>query len=363
MIIVMEKGAPLDQIERIIEEVQALGYIPHPIIGTDRTVVAAVGDERGKERIFQLDSLPGVEKVLRILQPYKLASAETHPERTIVDVGGVKVGGKDLAIMAGPCAVENEKQIMESAEIAKVCGAQFLRGGAFKPRTSPYSFQGLGEEGLKLLAKAKRKTGLKIVTEIMEIQQLPLMEKYVDVIQIGTRNMSNFSLLQVVGKSKKPILLKRGMMATIKEFLMAAEYIMSQGNYNVILCERGIRTFETETRNTLDLNAVAVIKRQSHLPIIVDPSHATGRRDIVESMSMASIAAGADGLILEMHPHPGEAVSDGAQSLYPEDLKRLVNKLKKLAPVIGKSVSKETITPPKAKPKKPKRAAKKSKKS
>lgn len=338
MIIVMEHGAAKERIERVIEEVRNLGFTPHPIYGTNRTVVACVGDERGKHRIQMLDSLPGVESVVPILQPFKLAAKETRPEKSIVDVDGVKIGGTEVVVMAGPCSVESREQILEVAEVARTAGARILRGGAFKPRTSPYDFQGLEEEGLKLLVEARERTGLKIITELMDAHHLELIEKYTDIIQIGARNTQNFFLLKAVGRSRKPVLLKRGMATTIKEFLMSAEYIMAQGNYQVILCERGIRTFETYTRNTLDLNAVPVIQKLSHLPIVVDPSHGTGRWDIVAPMSKASLAAGADGLIIEVHPHPDEAVSDGAQSLKPEKFYHLMDELRALAPVLGREI-------------------------
>ncbi len=340
MIIVMEAGAPREYAERVIEEVRKLGYAPHPIFGTDRTVVACVGDERGKHRIQTLDSLPGVESVLPILQPFKLAGREAKPEKTVIDVQGVKIGGKEVVIMAGPCSVESREQILESAEAVHAAGAKILRGGAFKPRTSPYDFQGLEEEGLKLLAEARERTGLKIVTELMDAHHLELIEDYADMIQIGARNTQNFFLLKAVGRSKKPILLKRGMATTIKELLMSAEYVMSQGNYNVVLCERGIRTFETYTRNTLDLNAIPVIQKLSHLPIIVDPSHGSGRWDAVAPMSKAAVAAGADGLIIEVHPHPDEAESDGAQSLKPRKFRTLMDELRVLAQAVGREVAK-----------------------
>ena len=338
MIIVMEHSAPKEYIDRAIQEVKNLGYDPHPIFGTDRTVIACVGDERGKHRIQALDSLPGVESVVPILQPFKLVGREAKPEKSVIDVKGVKIGGREIVIMAGPCSVESRDQVLETATVVQQAGAKMLRGGAFKPRTSPYDFQGLEEEGLKLLAEAREKTGLKIVTELMDAHHLDIIEEYTDMIQIGARNTQNFFLLKAVGRSRKPILLKRGMSTTIKELLMSAEYIMSQGNYNVVLCERGIRTFETYTRNTLDLNAIPVIQRLSHLPIIVDPSHGTGRWDIVGPMSRASLAAGADGLIIEVHPFPDQAVSDGAQSLKPERFRSLMKELRQIAQVMGREI-------------------------
>lgn len=341
MILIMEKGAEKRHIERAIEEIRKLGYTPHPIYGTDRTVIAALGDERGKERVQQLDSLPGVESAVPILKPFKLASLETKPEKTVIDVGGIKIGGKELVMMAGPCSVESREQILECAEAVRNAGAKILRGGAFKPRTSPYVFQGLEAEGLKLMAEAREKTGLKIVTELMDAHHLELVEEYADLIQIGARNAQNFFLLKAVGKSKRPVLLKRGMSMTIRELLMSAEYIMAQGNYNVILCERGIRTFENYTRNTLDLNAIPVIRSLSHLPILVDPSHGTGRWDIVVPMSLAAVACGADGLLVEVHPKPDEAVSDGAQSLKPPVFQNLMNQLRVLAPSVGREMAPE----------------------
>jgi 3-deoxy-7-phosphoheptulonate synthase len=338
MIIVMEAKAPKEHVERAIKEVENLGYTPHPIYGTDRTVIACVGDERGKDRIRTLDSLPGVATVMPILEPFKLAGLEAKHEKTVIDVGGVKIGGREIVVMAGPCSVESREQILETAEVVRAAGAKILRGGAFKPRTSPYAFQGLEEEGLKYLAEAREKTGLKIITELMDAHHLELLEEYTDIIQIGARNTQNFFLLKAVGKSKKPVLLKRGMSSTIKELLMSAEYIMSQGNYNVMLCERGIRTFETATRNTLDLNAVPVIQQKSHLPVIVDPSHATGHWDLVLPMSRASVAAGADGLLVEVHPHPDVAESDGAQSLKPEKFEWMMGEIQKVAAAVGREV-------------------------
>ncbi len=331
MIIIMQDSATREQIDHVIEAVHNLGYKPHPIFGKDRTVVAAVGDERGKHRIANLESMPGVEAVVPILKPYKLAGRETHHEPTIVKVGDVTVGGPEIVVMAGPCAVESQRQIMECARIAKSQGCQFLRGGAFKPRTSPYAFQGLAEEGLELLAEARAATGLWVVTELMDAHNLQLVERYTDVIQIGARNMQNYYLLSAVGETRKAVLLKRGLASTIQEWLMAAEYILSKGNDRVILCERGIRTFETETRNTLDLNAVPVVKKLSHLPIIVDPSHGTGHWDLVRPMASAAIAAGADGLMIEIHPHPEEAVSDGAQSLTEQSFTLLMEDVRRFA--------------------------------
>lgn len=324
MIVIMEAGATREQIDAVVARVRELGFTPHTIVGEVRTVVAAVGDERGKERIYSLESMPGVERLQEILKPFKLACIETHPQRTVVRVGAVEIGGPAPVVIAGPCSVEGREQILEVATVVKRAGAHLLRGGAFKPRTSPYTFQGLEEEGLRYLAEAREATGLPVVSELMDAHHLPVVEQYADMIQIGARNMQNFFLLKAVGKSKLPVLLKRGLAATVRELLMSAEYIMAQGNHNVVLCERGIRTFETETRNTLDLNAVPALKALSHLPVIVDPSHGTGHWQFVRPMAMAAIAAGADGLMIEVHPRPAEALSDGAQSLMEDKFHELM---------------------------------------
>ena len=286
----------------------------------------------------QLESMPGVDKVVPILEPYKLSSSEIRQgERTKIQIGDVEIGGDALILMAGPCSVESREQILESAEIVKEAGAQILRGGAFKPRTSPYSFQGLGEEGLQYLAEARDKTGLLVITELMDSHDLRLVEQYTDIIQIGARNMQNYGLLSRLSETKKPVMLKRGMMSEINELLLSAEYILSEGNYNVILCERGIRTFETATRNTFDLNAIPVIKKMSHLPIIADPSHGTGHWEYVNPMAKAAVAAGADGLMIEVHPHPETALSDGAQSLSPDKFRQLVTELKPFIEASGRA--------------------------
>lgn len=337
MIIVMRKGASKEQLADVKKRVKELGYQPHVIRGETRNVVGAVGDERGKAVLQALESLPGVENVVPILKPYKLASKEVKLERTSVQLaGGVAVGGDHLVVMAGPCAVESEAQIMETALAVKAAGATVLRGGAFKPRSSPYSFQGMEEEGLKLLAMAREETGLPIVTEVVNPRDVDLVAKYADVMQVGARNVQNFALLKMLGKIDKPILLKRGMSTTIQEFLMSAEYILSEGNQRVILCERGIRTFETATRNTLDISAIPVLREQTHLPIVIDPSHATGHAALVPSMCYASVAAGCDGLIVEVHPHPESATSDGPQSLRPADFQAMMTKLAEFARVVGK---------------------------
>jgi 3-deoxy-7-phosphoheptulonate synthase len=338
MIIVMRSGAPEEQLQEVIRRITELGYQSHVIRGTQRSVVGAVGDERGKARLQSLESLPGVESVVPILQPFKLASREVKPEKTIIKMGDLKIGGDRLTIMAGPCSVESEAQILETAVAVKEAGAHILRGGAFKPRTSPYAFQGLEEEGLKLLAQAREKTGLYIVTEVINPKDVELVGSYADILQVGARNVQNFALLRTVGEVKKPVLLKRGMATTIKEFLMSAEYVLSQGNYEVILCERGIRTFETETRFTLDLNAVPVLQKLTHLPIFVDPSHGTGHWEYVAPMAKAAIASGADGLMIEVHMRPEEAFSDGIQSLKPKRFTSLMQELRPFAEAAGRKL-------------------------
>lgn len=337
MIIVMAKGSTSKELEAVKARVVELGYEPHIITGVERTVVAAVGGE-DKTPLQALETAPGVESLLPILKPYKLVSKEVHPESSILDIGGVKVGGKQIIMMAGPCSVETRDQILGIARDVKAAGAQFLRGGAFKPRTSPYSFQGLGEEGLKYMAEARDETGLKIVTEIVTVTDIDLLAKYADVLQIGARNCQNYALLQAAGDSGIPVLLKRGMSTEISEFLQAAEYILSRGNYNVMLCERGIRTFEPATRFTFDLNAVPVIKGLSHLPVICDPSHGTGVWKYVTPMARAAVAAGADGLTIEVHPHPDKAFSDGAQSLKPSKYKRLVEQVRRVAEAVDRTL-------------------------
>jgi 3-deoxy-7-phosphoheptulonate synthase len=336
MIIVMKGTATEEDLERVIHTIEELGYQSHVIRGTQRSVVGAVGDERGKTRLQSLEALPGVESVVPILQPFKLASREFKPSRTVVRVRDVEIGGDRLPVVAGPCSVESEDQILETAKAVKEAGASILRGGAFKPRTSPYAFQGLGEEGLRLLAAARDETGLAIVTEAMKPEDVDLVAEYADMIQVGARNMQNFALLKRVGEAKKPVLLKRGISSTIQEFLMAAEYILSEGNYDVVLCERGIRTFETATRFTLDLNAVPVIKKLSHLPLIVDPSHGTGHWEYVAPMAKASIACGADGLMIEVHMRPEIAVSDGIQSLKPDAFRQLMKEIVPFAQAAGR---------------------------
>ena len=339
MIIVMKAGAARKDRDEVLRRIRELGYNPHVIHGTTRDVIGAVGDERGKAVLQSLESLHGVENVVPILQPYKLASKELKKEASLVRITeNVVIGGQQVIVMAGPCSVESETQIISSAEAAKAGGAHILRGGAFKPRTSPYSFQGLEEEGLKLLAKARDLTGLPIVTEVINPETVDLVAKYSDILQIGARNSQNFALLKKVGQTGKPVLLKRGMSMTIQEFLMSAEYIMSEGNQSVILCERGIRTFETVTRNTLDLSAVPVLKRKTHLPVVVDPSHGTGNHHYVAPMCYAAVAAGADGLIVEIHPDPEHAASDGPQSLKPQKFLAMMTKLRLFAEASGRTL-------------------------
>lgn len=337
MIIVVKPEATEEEVDYIINKVKSFGLSVHVSKGVERTIIGAIGSE-DVLRNQPLEALPGVERVLPILKPYKLASREFKREDSIIKINGRQIGGKTLAVMAGPCSVESRELTLEIAREVKKAGANFLRGGAFKPRTSPYAFQGLGEEGLKYLAEAKAETGLGIVTELMDPRDSELVVQYSDIIQIGARNMQNFRLLKEVGSLPLPVLLKRGMSSTIKELLMSAEYIMAEGNHNVILCERGIRTFEDYTRNTLDLSAVPVIKQLSHLPVIVDPSHGTGKWDLVAPMAMAAIAAGADGLMIEVHPKPEEAFSDGAQSLLPSKFAELMQQLAKLASLLGKEL-------------------------
>jgi len=337
MLIVMRPQATGAQIAAVVERIHALGFDAREIPGAQRTAIGITGN-RGPLDAEAFASLPGVADAIRVSQPFKLVSREVKEEDTIIDVGGSRLGGPGLAIMAGPCSVESEEQILEVARGVKALGATFLRGGAFKPRTSPYEFQGLGEAGLKLLALAREKTGLKVVTAVMDTEDLPLVADYADLLQLGARNMQNFSLLRRLGKLGKPVLLKRGPSATIKEWLMAAEYIVSNGNYQVALCERGIRTFETMTRNTLDLNAVPVLKSLTHLPVIVDPSHGIGMRRHVPAMARAAIAAGADGLIIEVHPHPDQALSDGHQSLSLPEFADLMRAVRVIAGAIGRPV-------------------------
>ncbi len=337
MIVVMNPGAKKEQVDHVILRLTQLGFGIHLSEGESHTVIGAIGD-RSKALSIGLEAMEGVEKVVPISKPFKLVSREFRKDDTVIELNGVRIGDEKVIVMAGPCAVESEEQVHQIAEAIKKAGADVLRGGAFKPRTSPYAFQGMEEEGLKLLAEAREKTGLLIVTEVVNPQCVPLVEKYADILQVGARNMQNFHLLRELGKTRKPVLLKRGLSATIEEWLMAAEYLMSGGNYNVILCERGIRTFETYTRNTLDLSAIPIVKELSHLPVIVDPSHGTGQRKLVSSMCKAAIAAGADGLMIEVHPDPERALCDGPQSLNPAQFMELMNGLRRVAVSVDRTL-------------------------
>jgi 3-deoxy-7-phosphoheptulonate synthase len=337
MIVIMRPGANTAQITNVTARIEGMGCQPHISRGEERTIIGIIGNGRPLDR-EQIERIPGVERVVPILRPFKLTNRDFHPQDTVVKVNGISVGGQQLIVMAGPCAVESRDQLMESAQAVKDAGAHMLRGGAFKPRTSPYSFQGMGEEGLKLLAAARQETELPIVTEVMEPQMVPLVAAFADILQIGARNMQNYALLHAVGEAQRPVLLKRGMMSTIEELLMSAEYILSHGNERVILCERGIRTFEPYTRNTLDISAVPLLKQLTHLPVIVDPSHGTGKWELVEPVSKAAVAAGADGLLIEVHPRPDEAVSDGAQSLKPGRFATLMQNLAPIAEAVGRTL-------------------------
>jgi 3-deoxy-7-phosphoheptulonate synthase len=338
MIVVMKAGAESEESQAVVQEIERLGYQSHPIYGVERTVIAAVGDERGKAALQALEGFAGVEKVVPILKPYKLASQIEHRERTVIDVQGVPIGGTEVVIMAGPCTVEGYEQVYAAGVAVKAAGARILRGGAFKPRTSPYSFQGLEEAGLRILHQVGKELHLPIVTECMNPEDVELVTSYADIVQIGARNIQNFSLLKRVGQIDTPVLLKRGMSTTIEEYLMSAEYILSAGNPRVILCERGIRTFEKATRNTLDLSAIPVLHAESHLPVIVDPSHATGHWQYVAPMSKAAVAAGADGLIVEVHPHPKDAWCDGPQSLKPDTFSQMMREVASIARAVGRQV-------------------------
>jgi 3-deoxy-7-phosphoheptulonate synthase len=337
MIVVMKAEATMMEISSVVKALESMGYKPHPTRGADRTIIGVVDARQGAD-LSPLETAPGVEQVIPITKAYKLVSREFRPQNTVVNVSGVPVGGERFVVMAGPCAVENRDQVLTAARAVRDGGASILRGGAFKPRTSPYSFQGLGEEGLRILLAAKRETGLPIVTEVISPELVPLVSEYADILQIGARNMQNYALLEAVGKIRKPVLLKRGMMSTIEELLMAAEYVLSNGNQQVILCERGIRTFENATRNTLDISAVPVIKRNSHLPIIVDPSHAAGHTEFVIPLALAAVAAGADGIIVEVHPCPETAWCDGVQSLSIEMFNDMMEKVRSVADAMGRSI-------------------------
>ncbi len=339
MIVAMQEAATEEQIQNVIERLINMGFEVHRSTGARQTVLGAVGARREFD-IRDIEVLPGVGEVHRVSSPYKLVARNFRPEGTVVKFpSGLRIGGDEVVIMAGPCSVESREQILAVAESVSRSGARLLRGGAFKPRTSPYSFQGLGDEALKLLREAADRCRLLVVTEVMEISQIELMLPYVDILQVGARNMQNFNLLRELGKVRKPVLLKRGIAATIEELLLSAEYLLAGGNYDVILCERGIRTFETYTRNTLDISAIPIVKKLSHLPIVADPSHGTGRRDKVAPMARAAIAAGADGLLIEVHNDPDKALSDGAQSLYPEQFAQLMGELRVIAPAVGRKLA------------------------
>ncbi|AUG57685.1 3-deoxy-7-phosphoheptulonate synthase [Acetivibrio saccincola] len=337
MIIVMSQSASREDINNVERKLSQLGFRTHPIFGDIKTVIGAIGDKR-LLNTQEISTMPGVESIVPIMKPYKLTSREFKQTPTIVNVGGVEIGGDKIVVMAGPCAIENKEIYIDTAKKVKEAGADILRGGAFKPRTSPYSFQGLEEDGLKIMAEAREITGLKLVTEVVDTRDVELVASYTDIIQIGARNMQNFRLLKEVGLYKKPVLLKRGLSATIEEWLMAAEYIISEGNQNVILCERGIRTFETATRNTIDLSAIPVVKEFSHLPVIVDPSHATGTWKYVSALSKGAVATGADGLIIEVHSDPNCALCDGPQSLKPSKFSQVMEELRKVAEAVGRTL-------------------------
>jgi 3-deoxy-7-phosphoheptulonate synthase len=337
MLIVMQQGAAEPQIEAVVERLVELGFNVHRSTGVIHTLLGGVGG-RDDFDLASFEVMEGVKEAHRIVSPYKLASRGFRPDGTVVKVGGVEIGGDRIVVMAGPCSVESRDQIERCAEIVARGGAQVIRGGAFKPRSSPYSFQGMGEEGLALLRAAADRHRLLVVSEVMEIAQIPLLAQYADILQVGARNMQNFNLLRELGALRKPVLLKRGIAATIEELLLSAEYVLAGGNYDVILCERGIRTFETSTRNTMDISAIPVVKSLSHLPMIADPSHGTGRRDKVAPMARAAVAAGADGLLIEVHPDPDHALSDGAQSLRPEQFDELMAQLRRIAPAVGRGI-------------------------
>lgn len=338
MVIVMEENATEEQIQSVISKLIELGFDIHRSTGKIKTILGAIGEKRNVD-MRDLEVLEGVREVMRVTEPFKLVSRTMQPEDSVFNINGVVIGGNEIIIIAGPCAVESEEQIEAVAEVVSKFRAKILRGGAFKPRTSPYSFQGHGEKGLKMLRKAADRNNLLVVTEIMDFSQVSMVSEYADILQIGARNMQNFAMLKEAGKVRKPVFLKRGMMSTIEEWLLSAEYIISGGNTEVILCERGIRTFETYTRNTLDISAIPIVKKLSHLPVFADPSHGTGRRDKVIPMARAAIAAGADGLMIEVHTNPDKALSDGAQSLKPEQFKQLMNEIRSIAKVVGRTIA------------------------
>lgn len=343
MVVVMEERASEDQIQHVISTLVEKGFDVHRSTGALKTVLGAVGGNRGFDTRL-IEVMDGVHEVLRITEPYKLASRTFKPERSVITVGDLRIGGDEVIVMAGPCSAETEEQVNAAAEAVSNAGAKIFRGGAFKPRSSPYSFQGLGDAGLKLLKSASDQHSLKLVSEVMDVSQIDLVAQYADILQVGARNMQNYTLLRELGKAKVPILLKRGISATIEEWLLSAEYVLSGGNSDVILCERGIRTFETYTRNTMDISAIPVIQKLSHLPIVADPSHGIGIRDKVAPMARAAVAAGADGLIIEVHPDPDHAFSDGAQSLFPDQFDRLMDEVRIIAPAIGRSICVEPVS-------------------
>jgi len=338
MIVEMRTGTTPEEIDGIVQRAKSLGLGVQLNLGTDKTVVAILGSNTGQLSTDTFAVLPGVERVTRIMRPYKLASREFKAENSLVYINGIEIGGKRIAVMAGPCAVESKEQLMEAARVVKECGACILRGGAFKPRTSPFSFQGLEEAGLELLAQARERYGMPVVTEVVDPHHVNMVSKYADILQVGSRNMQNFALLTAIGKSKSPVVLKRGFSCTVTEWLTAADYLLAEENNQVILCERGIRTFEDSTRFSLDISSIAVIKRFSHLPVIVDPSHAAGHHSLVPAIAKAAIAAGADGLLIEVHPNPKEALVDGLQSLTPSDFARLMEELRLIAKSVGKYI-------------------------
>lgn len=348
MIVVMSVGSTEEEVARVVDRIEKAGLKAHLSKGTERTIVGVIGQIFPELRDM-LEILPGVEEVILVSKPYKLASREFHPLDTTIDIGGITIGGKEIVVMAGPCAIESEEQLIETARAVKAAGATILRGGAYKPSTSPYHFRGLGKTGLELLAQARKETGLPVITEVMSPEEVELVAKYADILQIGARNMQNFNLLVEAGKVNKPVMLKRGLSATIQEWLLAAEYILAQGNNQLMLCERGIRTFETYTRNTFDLSAIPIIEKVSHLPVIADPSHGTGKWYLVPPMALAAVAAGADGIMVEVHPNPDSALKDGAQSLTFENFRQLMAQLEKIAAAVGRALAKPSVkTPPPA---------------
>jgi 3-deoxy-7-phosphoheptulonate synthase len=339
----MQEGAPADAVDRVVERLEVMGFAVHRSTGANRTILGVVGtDAKGDPRL--IETLEGVQEVVQISEPFKLASRAFRPSGTVITVGDVRIGGDEVIVMAGPCSAESDEQVQATAAAVKRAGAKILRGGAFKPRSSPYAFQGLGEDGLRMLRDAADTHHLKLVSEVMDPSQIDVVDRYADIFQIGARNMQNFALLREIGRARKPVLLKRGISATIEEWLLSAEYVLGGGNMDVVLCERGIRTFETYTRNTLDISAIPIVKKLSHLPIFVDPSHGTGRRDKVAPMARAAVAAGADGLIIEVHTDPDRALSDGAQTMFPSQFDRLMAELRIIAPAIGRSICVEPVS-------------------